>query len=233
MSRIASHLADLQLQIVKTCAKRRIFKHYVQLVAVSKRHSADSIREAYAAGQRDFGENQVQEAVDKISNLSDLNINWHMIGAIQSRKCKDIAQHFDWVQSVDRLKVANKLNEHRDKAQSPLNVLIQVNLFGESQKAGVDAAQCKKLAHEIIQLPRLRLRGLMALPPKQTDPQLQFHQFEKIHQLYQQLQSDYPQLDTLSMGMSGDYEQAILAGSTMIRLGTAIFGERKQPAAGQ
>ncbi|ACV25638.1 YggS family pyridoxal phosphate-dependent enzyme [Kangiella koreensis] len=226
MSRIASHLADLQLQIVKTCAKRRIFKHNVLFVAVSKRHPADSIREAYAAGHRDFGENQVQEALDKISQLSDLNINWHMIGVIQSRKCKDIAQHFDWVQSVDRLKVAQKLNQHREQDQSPLNVLIQVNLFGESQKAGVNAAECKKLAHEIMQLPRLKLRGLMALPPKQTDPQTQFQQFERIHSVYQELQAEYPQLDTLSMGMSGDYEPAILAGSTMIRLGTAIFGER-------
>ncbi|AUD77856.1 YggS family pyridoxal phosphate-dependent enzyme [Kangiella profundi] len=226
MSRIASHLADLQLQIVKTCAKRRIFKHNVQLIAVSKRHSAESIKEAFAAGQRDFGENQVQEAVDKISALSDLDINWHMIGAIQSRKCKDIAQHFDWVQSVDRLKVANKLNEHRSENQAPLNVLIQVNLFGEEQKAGVDAESCKQLAAAIMQLPKLRLRGLMAIPPKQTEPQAQLQQFEQIHQLYQELQNLYPQIDTLSMGMSGDFEQAILAGSTMIRLGTAIFGAR-------
>ncbi len=226
MSRIASHLADLQLQIVKTCAKRRIFKHNVQLVAVSKRHPADSIREAYAAGQRDFGENQVQEALDKISQLSDLDINWHMIGAIQSRKCKDIAQHFDWVQSVDRLKVANKLNQHRDDSQAPLNVLIQVNLFGEDQKAGVDTAACKQLAEAIMQLPRLQLRGLMAIPPKQTDAQDQYAQFEQIYKLYQELQNQYPHIDTLSMGMSGDFEQAILAGSTMIRLGTAIFGER-------
>ena len=226
MSRIASHLADLQLQIVKTCAKRRIFKHNVQLIAVSKRHSAESIKEAFAAGQRDFGENQVQEAVDKISALSDLDINWHMIGAIQSRKCKDIAQHFDWVQSVDRLKVAKKLNEHRSENQAPLNVLIQVNLFGEEQKAGVDAESCKQLAAAIMQLPKLRLRGLMAIPPKQTDPQAQLQQFEQIHQLYQELQNLYPQIDTLSMGMSGDFEQAILAGSTMIRLGTAIFGAR-------
>lgn len=226
MSRIASHLADLQLQIVNSCAKRRIFKHNVQLVAVSKRHSADSIREAYAAGHRDFGENQVQEAVDKITELSDLDINWHMIGAIQSRKCKEISQHFDWVQSVDRLKVAQKLNQHREQDLSPLNVLIQINLFGESQKAGVNAAECKNLAHQIMQLPRLKLRGLMALPPKQIDPQAQFQQFEQIHSVYQELQAEYPQLDTLSMGMSGDFEQAILAGSTMIRLGTAIFGQR-------
>lgn len=226
MSRIASHLADLQLQIVKTCAKRRIFKHNVQLIAVSKRHSAESIKEAFAAGQRDFGENQVQEAVDKISALSDLDINWHMIGAIQSRKCKDIAQHFDWVQSVDRLKVAKKLNEHRSENQAPLNVLIQVNLFGEEQKAGVDAESCKQLAAAIMQLPKLRLLGLMAIPPKQTEPQAQLQQFEQIHQLYQELQNLYPQIDTLSMGMSGDFEQAILAGSTMIRLGTAIFGAR-------
>lgn len=226
MTRIASHLADLQLQIEKTCAKRRIFKHNVQLVAVSKRHSADSIRQAYAAGLHDFGENQVQEALEKISQLSDLDINWHMIGAIQSRKCKDIAQHFDWIQSVDRLKVAKKLNQHRDRSQAPLNVLVQVNLFGESQKAGVDAAECEQLADEIMQLPRLRLRGLMALPPKQTEPQAQLKQFAEIHELYQQLKVTYPHIDTLSMGMSGDFEQAILAGSSMIRLGTVIFGER-------
>lgn len=226
MSRIASHLADLQLQIVKTCAKRRIFKHNVQLIAVSKRHSAESIREAYTAGQRDFGENQVQEALDKISALSDLDINWHMIGAIQSRKCKDIAQHFDWVHSVDRIKVANKLNQHRAQNQAPLNVLIQVNLFGEQQKAGVNATDCKQLAKDIMQLPKLRLRGLMAIPPKQIEPQAQYQQFEQIEQLFRELQSQYPQMDTLSMGMSGDYEQAILAGSTMVRLGTAIFGNR-------
>lgn len=226
MSRIASHLADLQLQIVKTCAKRRIFKHNVQLIAVSKRHSAESIREAYIAGQLDFGENQVQEALDKISALSDLDINWHMIGAIQSRKCKDIAQHFDWVHSVDRIKVANKLNQHRNQNQAPLNVLIQVNLFGEQQKAGVNATDCKQLAKDIMQLPKLRLRGLMAIPPKQIEPQAQYQQFEQIEQLFRELQSQYPQMDTLSMGMSGDYEQAILAGSTMIRLGTAIFGTR-------
>jgi len=226
MSRIASHLADLQLQIVKTCAKRRIFKHNVQLVAVSKRHPADSIRQAYAAGQRHFGENQVQEALQKILALSDLDIRWHMIGAVQSRKCKDIAQHFDWVQSVDRLKVADKLNQYRSSQQPPLNLLIQVNLFNEAQKAGVDAEQCKQLASEIAQLPRLRLRGLMAIPPKQTEPGLQFEQFQQIYQLYAQLQQQYPQMDTLSMGMSGDFEQAILAGSTMVRLGTAIFGER-------
>lgn len=226
MSRIASHLADLQLQIVKTCAKRRIFKHNVQLIAVSKRHSAESIREAYTAGQRDFGENQVQEALDKISALSDLDINWHMIGAIQSRKCKDIAQHFDWVHSVDRIKVANKLNQHRAQNQAPLNVLIQVNLFGEQQKAGVNGTDCKQLAKDIMQLPKLRLRGLMAIPPKQIEPQAQYQQFEQIEQLFRELQSQYPQMDTLSMGMSGDYEQAILAGSTMVRLGTAIFGNR-------
>lgn len=226
MSRIASHLADLQLQIVKTCAKRRIFKHNVQLIAVSKKHSVDSIRQAYTAGHRDFGENQVQEALDKMSLLADLNINWHMIGAIQSRKCKDIARYFDWAHSVDRLKIANKLNQYRTDEQAPLNVLIQVNLFSESQKAGVNAVDCRQLADNIMQLPHLRLRGLMAIPPKQTDPAAQLHQFELIHQLYQQLRSQYPQIDTLSMGMSGDFEQAILAGSTMVRLGTAIFGER-------
>ncbi|GAA0209355.1 YggS family pyridoxal phosphate-dependent enzyme [Kangiella japonica] len=201
------------------------FQDNVRLVAVSKRQPIDKIEEAYQNGHRIFGENFVQEGVDKIQKIAKSDIEWHMLGAIQSRKCKDIATHFDWVQSVDRLKVINKLNQAR-AGMPPLNVCIQVNLFGEAQKAGVDESQCFELAQAIVEAKHLTLRGIMALPPKQQDYQQQLQQFEKISTLYQQLKDKYPQIDTLSMGMSGDYEAAIMAGSTMIRIGTAIFGQR-------
>ncbi|WP_425545684.1 YggS family pyridoxal phosphate-dependent enzyme [Kangiella japonica] len=225
MTSIASQLELLQQEIAKSSEKRVNFQDNVRLVAVSKRQPIDKIEEAYQNGHRIFGENFVQEGVDKIQKIAKSDIEWHMLGAIQSRKCKDIATHFDWVQSVDRLKVINKLNQAR-AGMPPLNVCIQVNLFGEAQKAGVDESQCFELAQAIVEAKHLTLRGIMALPPKQQDYQQQLQQFEKISTLYQQLKDKYPQIDTLSMGMSGDYEAAIMAGSTMIRIGTAIFGQR-------
>ena len=226
MTSIASQLEDLQQEIAKTCAKYQIIKHNVRLIAVSKRQDVSKIAQAFDAGHKDFGENFVQEALEKIHHLSELDINWHMIGAIQSRKCSDIAQHFDWVQSVDRLKVAHKLSAARPDHLAPLNICLQVNLFNEQQKAGLDEKGCLELAAQIVKLPRLTLRGIMALPPKQTDFDAQRAQFFNIHTLYQKLAKQYPSVDTLSMGMSGDYHAAIAEGSTMIRLGTAIFGQR-------
>lgn len=223
---IASQLELLQQEIAKSCEKRPNFKHNVRLVAVSKRQPFEKIEEAYQAGHRDFGENFVQEGVEKIQKLGKSDAQWHMLGAIQSRKCGDIAQYFDWVHSIDRVKVVNKLNKARADSQKPLNVCIQVNLFGEEQKAGVDSVACFELAELIQQLDCLTLRGIMALPPKQTDHTQQLNQFITIASLYQQLNERYPTIDTLSMGMSGDYEAAIAAGSSMIRLGTAIFGAR-------
>ncbi|MBV35175.1 MAG: YggS family pyridoxal phosphate-dependent enzyme [Rickettsiales bacterium] len=222
---IASQLELLQQEIAKSSEKRVNFQDNVRLVAVSKRQPIDKIEEAYQKGHRIFGENFVQEGVEKIQKIDKSDIEWHMLGAIQSRKCKDIATHFDWVQSVDRTKVINKLNQAR-QGMSPLNVCIQVNLFGEAQKAGVDETECFGLAQAIDDAENLALRGIMALPPKQHDYPKQLQQFEKIATLYRQLKDKYPQIDTLSMGMSGDFEAAIMAGSNMIRIGTAIFGQR-------
>lgn len=222
---IASQLELLQQEIAKSREKRVNFPDNVRLIAVSKRQPLDKIEEAYQCGHRDFGENFVQEGVEKIQKLDKSDIQWHMLGAIQSRKCKDIATHFDWVQSVDRLKVIKKLDQARE-GSPPLNVCIQVNLFGEEQKAGVDSTSCFELAEAIQEAEHLTLRGIMALPPKQTEYEKQLAQFDKIAALYPQLSDKYPQVDTLSMGMSGDFEAAIAAGSNMIRVGTAIFGSR-------
>lgn len=222
---IASQLELLQQEIAKSSEKRVNFQDNVRLVAVSKRQPIDKIGEAYQNGHRIFGENFVQEGIEKIQKIEKSDIEWHMLGAIQSRKCKDIATHFDWVQSVDRHKVTHKLNQARS-GMPPLNVCIQVNLFGEAQKAGVDESGCFGLAQAIDEAENLTLRGIMALPPKQQDHLQQLRQFEKIATLYQQLKDRYPQIDTLSMGMSGDFEAAIMAGSNMIRIGTAIFGQR-------
>ncbi|GAA4361085.1 YggS family pyridoxal phosphate-dependent enzyme [Kangiella marina] len=222
---IASQLELLQQEIAKSREKRANFEDNVRLIAVSKRQPIDKVEEAYQNGHREFGENFVQEGVEKIQKLGKSDIEWHMLGAIQSRKCKDIAAHFDWVQSVDRIKIINKLNQARE-GMAPLNVCIQVNLFGEAQKAGVNEQVCFELAEAIQNSPNLTLRGIMALPPKQTEYPKQLQQFEKVTELYQQLAEQYPDIDTLSMGMSGDFEAAIAAGSTMIRIGTAIFGQR-------
>lgn len=222
---IASQLELLQQEIAKSREKRANFQDNVRLIAVSKRQPIEKIEEAYQSGHRDFGENFVQEGVEKIQKLGKSDIEWHMLGAIQSRKCKDIATHFSWVQSVDRIKVINKLNQARE-GLPPLNVCIQVNLFGEEQKAGVDAETCFELAETVQQAEHLTLRGIMALPPKQTEYAAQLMQFEKIAELYRQLRDKYSQIDTLSMGMSGDFDAAIAAGSNMVRIGTAIFGQR-------
>jgi len=222
---IASQLELLQQEIAKSREKRANFPDNVRLIAVSKRQPIEKIEEAYQSGHRDFGENFVQEGVEKIQKLDKSDIQWHMLGAIQSRKCKDIATHFDWVQSVDRIKVINKLNQARE-GLSPLNVCIQVNLFGEVQKAGVDSTSCFELAEAVQEAEHVTLRGIMALPPKQTEHDKQLAQFEEIAALYRQISDKYPQVDTLSIGMSGDFEAAITAGSNMVRIGTAIFGQR-------
>lgn len=176
---IASQLELLQQEIAKSREKRVNFPDNVRLIAVSKRQPLDKIEEAYQCGHRDFGENFVQEGVEKIQKLDKSDIQWHMLGAIQSRKCKDIATHFDWVQSVDRLKVIKKLDQARE-GSPPLNVCIQVNLFGEEQKAGVDSTSCFELAEAIQEAEHLTLRGIMALPPKQTEYEKQLAQFDKI-----------------------------------------------------
>ena len=202
----------------------------VRLLAVSKAFPAATIALAARAGQRAFGENYVQEALAKMLEIRRQphpeDLEWHFIGPIQTNKTRLLAEHFDWVQSVDRLKVAERLSEQRPIGMPPLNVLLQVNVSGEASKGGVNPADLHALADVVGRLPRLRLRGLMAIPAPETDPRKQRIVFAALKQLFEQLRSDGPPIDVLSMGMSADLESAVAEGSTMVRIGTAIFGER-------
>lgn len=199
----------------------------VQLVAVSKTQPAAAVAEAYACGQRHFGENYVQEALDKKIQLAHLgDLVWHFIGPIQSNKTRAIAEHFSWVHSVDRLKIAQRLSEQRPESLPPLNICIQVNLDGEETKSGVSLDDLPNLVAAINSLPRLKLRGLMAIPTATTDVQRQRRAFARLRQAMERLCSLGYTLDTLSMGMSGDMESAIAEGATFVRVGTDIFGAR-------
>ena len=202
----------------------------VQLVAVSKTQPAAVLREAYAAGQRAFGENYVQESLDKICELADLNIEWHFIGPIQSNKAKPIAQHFAWVHGVDRLKIAAALSQHRPANLPPLQICLQVNVSGEASKGGVTPAEALALAQQVIALPGLCLRGLMTIIENVSDAAVQAQQFQllasTLADLKPHLDAGRAPLDTLSMGMSQDFETAIAAGGNLVRVGSAIFGAR-------
>lgn len=198
----------------------------VALLAVSKTHPPAAVRTAFAAGQALFGESYLQEALRKIETLADLEIEWHFIGPIQSNKTKDIARHFDWVHGIDRLKIAERLSAQRPPELGPLNVCIQVNVSGESSKAGVRAAQLPELAGAVAALPGLRLRGLMTIPAPQADTDVQRASFRQLRLARDRLAESHFALDTLSMGMSDDLEAAILEGATIVRVGTAIFGPR-------
>lgn len=200
----------------------------VQLLAVSKTKPASDLRLAFEAGQTQFGENYLQEALDKQQQLSDLNIQWHFIGPIQSNKTRPIAEHFDWVHSVERLKVAQRLSNQRPDSMAELNVCLQVNISGEASKSGVSANELLPLAKQVAELPHLTLRGLMVIPQATDNPEHQQQQFSKVKALFDQLKSEYDSVDTLSMGMSGDLEVAVEQGSTMVRIGTAIFGARNK-----
>ncbi|SDL84691.1 hypothetical protein SAMN05661010_02669 [Modicisalibacter muralis] len=202
---------------------------HARLLAVSKTKPAALIREAYACGQREFGENYLQEALDKQAELADLDaIVWHFIGPLQSNKTRDVAEHFAWVHSIDRAKVARRLSRQRPSGLEPLNVCLQVNISGEASKAGVAPHDLDALADEVVALPNLRLRGLMAIPAPASDPVAQRQPLARLRQLQEALRQRLPQapLDTLSMGMSDDLEAAIQEGATLVRLGTAIFGAR-------
>ncbi len=206
----------------------------VRLLAVTKTQPPSAVEAAYAAGQRSFGENYVQEALDKQAALAAKggeqsiaqSIEWHLIGPLQSNKTRAVAQAFDWVQTIDREKVARRLSDARADGASPLNVLIQVNVSGESTKSGVPPAEAAALAHAVAGLPRLRLRGLMAIPEPTEDRNLQLERFRTVRELFDRLNAEGLALDTLSLGMSQDLESAVAEGSTMVRIGTAIFGER-------
>ena len=206
----------------------------IQLLAVSKTWPSEQIRELASAGQQNFGENYLQEALIKIEQLQDLNLIWHFIGPIQSNKTKDITQYFDWVHSVDRSKIIQRLSKQRPTDLPPLNICIQVNIDNEESKSGINENAIIPLAEQIDLLDNLTLRGLMIIPSKTDDIEHQRHSFHKAHTIYQQLCAKYPTIDTLSMGMSNDMTTAISEGSTMIRIGSAIFGQRTtKPSSGQ
>jgi pyridoxal phosphate enzyme (YggS family) len=198
----------------------------VQLVAVSKTFSADAIRAALGHGQSRFGESYVQEALSKIAALADAEIEWHFIGPIQSNKTREIAAHFDWVHGVDRLKIAQRLNDQRPAQLAALNVCIQVNISGEATKSGVAPDQVESLARAVLALPRLKLRGLMAIPAPRDAFEEQRAACAALRAVFERLRARGIELDTLSMGMSDDLEAAIAEGATLVRVGTAIFGAR-------
>lgn len=198
----------------------------VTLVAVSKAQTAESVRLTATAGVTDFGENYLQEALPKIDRLADLPLRWHFIGAIQSNKTRAIAERFDWVHSVDRLSVARRLSEQRPFHAPPLNLCIQVKLVPEASKSGVEPDGVAALAAAAALLPRVRVRGLMCIPPAQPDPAAGRAIFARLRVLLEELNANGHKLDTLSMGMSDDFESAIAEGATLIRVGTAIFGAR-------
>jgi len=199
----------------------------VRLLAVSKTKAAAAIREVAAAGQCAFGENYVQEALAKQRELADLHLEWHLIGPLQSNKCREVAQHFDWLQSLDREKLIAPLNGLRPADAPPLNVLIQVNIDAEASKSGCAPAATAAFAGKIAAAPRLRLRGLMAIPDPHADMGRRRSAFTRMRMLFERLREDHAHVDTLSMGMSDDFEIAIEEGATLVRIGTAVFGKRE------
>jgi len=225
MTTISNRLQDI-LATIQLAQASSQFAQSVKLVAVSKAQQASAIREAYQAGQTIFGENYLQEALDKQAQLTDLNIEWHFIGPIQSNKTQLISQNFSWVHSVDRLKIAQRLNEARPTDLPPLQVCIQVNISNEDTKSGVLPEDLAALAAEIQKLPKLKLRGLMAIPAPTHDINQQIAQFKRVRQCYDALLEKGFALDTLSIGMSEDYPVAIAQGATFVRIGSALFGAR-------
>jgi pyridoxal phosphate enzyme (YggS family) len=223
---IAENLAQVHAQIQAACQAAGRPESSVRLLAVSKTWGADAVRAAHAAGQAAFGENYIQEAVDKITALHDLPLEWHCIGPIQSNKTRLVAEHFDWVHSIDRLKIAQRLSEQRPAHLPPLQVCIQVNVDGGATKSGVAPQDLPDLAQAVAALPRLQLRGLMTIPEPAESPAAARAVHRQARQLLEALQAQGLALDTLSMGMSADMEAAILEGSTLVRVGTAIFGKR-------
>lgn len=226
MKNIGKNLNHIHKQITAAARACNRDPDSILLLAVSKRKPASDIRSAWQAGQKDFGENYLQEAQEKMADLSDLEINWHFIGAIQSNKTRNIAESFDWVHCIDRAKIARRLSEQRPAGMKPLNACIQVNVDHESSKAGIDLSEVSELASAIHTLPGIRLRGLMTIPAPQETTEQQRVAFAKLAAALAQLQKQGINCDTLSMGMTQDMEAAIMEGSTLVRIGTAIFGER-------
>ncbi len=227
MATIAERLIEAHKRIANAAALNHRPMNSITLMAVSKTKPAAMVQEAYAAGARHFGENYLQEGIEKIQQLPELTeAKWHFIGPIQSNKSRPIAEHFDWVHTIDRIKIAQRLSAQRPAHCPPLNVCIQVNISQEMSKSGISPEQLLPLAEAISALPQLRLRGLMAIPAATEDSHQQRASFAALRQLFDTLQRHFPSLDTLSMGMSDDMEAAIAEGSTMVRIGSAIFGSR-------
>ncbi|WP_157267501.1 YggS family pyridoxal phosphate-dependent enzyme [Azohydromonas aeria] len=233
MTSIAHHLEHTRARIASACAAARRDPQAVTLLAVSKTFGADAVREAHAAGQRAFGENYVQEALDKIAALAELRaqLEWHLIGPLQSNKTRVVAEAFDWVHSVDRLKIAERLSAQRPPQLAPLQVCLQVNVSGEASKSGVAPGEVAALARAVARLPGLRLRGLMSIPEPAEGFEAQRAPHRRLRALLDELNAEGLALDTLSMGMSADLEAAVAEGATLVRIGTAIFGGRSYPAA--
>ena len=226
MTTISANLQAVRARIHEAALKWGRNPADITLLAVSKTWPASAVQDAAAAGQRSFGENYVQEGVDKATELQALQLEWHFIGPLQSNKTRRVAETFDWVHSIDRLKIAERLSEQRPDSLAPLQVCLQVNVSGEDTKSGVALEEVPELAKRIASLPRLKLRGLMAIPAPVEDFSLQRPAFRRLREAFEQLNSAGLSIDTLSMGMSHDIEAAIAEGATMVRVGTAIFGER-------
>lgn len=224
---ISANLSAIHKQIQQVSQQANRPQNAVKLLAVSKTKPVEMVQQAIDAGQRAFGENYVQEGVEKVQFFAERNdLEWHFIGSLQSNKTRLVAAHFDWVQTIDRLKIAQRLSEQRPADLPPLNVLIQINISDENSKAGINPAEMLPLATQIAALPNLKLRGLMAIPAPESDPEKQRIALAAMAELFQQLQRHFDGIDTLSMGMSDDLASAIECGSTMVRIGTAIFGSR-------
>lgn len=228
MSHIEENLRAVHARIERAALAADRSPESIELLAVSKTFPAEDVRAAFEAGQRAFGENYVQESIAKIEALADLRaqIEWHFIGPLQSNKTRPVAEQFDWVHSVDRLKIAQRLSEQRPDALPALNVCLQVNVSGEASKSGVPASEALALAREIAALPKLRLRGLMSIPEPTDDSEAQREPHRILRTLFETLRAEGLALDTMSMGMSSDLEAAVLEGATIVRIGTAIFGKR-------
>lgn len=226
MASIAQNLAAVRVRIAAAAQAAGRDPADIRLLAVSKGQAADAVEAAWAAGQREFGENYLQEALPKLTALSSRGLAWHFIGPLQTNKTRAIAEHFDWLHTVDRRQLAERLSAQRPAELPPLNICLQVNISGEASKSGVSAGELSALADAVAGLPRLTLRGLMTIPAPAGDLQAQRAPFRRVRELQDELRARGHALDTLSMGMSDDLEAAIAEGATLVRIGTAVFGPR-------
>jgi len=228
MATIASNIQQVHQRISRACVLSQRPVRSVTLLVVTKTFGPDAVREAFAAGERRFGENYVQEGIDKIAALAELRsqAEWHLIGPLQSNKTRVVAEQFDWVHSVDRLKIAQRLSEQRPAHLAPLQLCLQVNISGEASKSGLAPDEVAAVARQVVALPQVRLRGLMAIPEPAGDIEAQRAPHRALRQLMERLNAEGLALDTLSMGMSADLDAAVAEGATMVRVGSAIFGHR-------